>query len=153
MPDRLRVVIGVGNPGRGDDGIGRLIAQRLRDSLPADVRIEEQDGSAAPLIERLGGADSVWLIDAAVSGAPAGTIHRIDCNATEALPTRSSASSHGLGVAAAIALASTLRGLPRVCILYTVEGATFTAGAAISPAVIEAADALVALLVKELCPG
>jgi hydrogenase maturation protease len=118
--------------------------------VPADVRIEEQDGAAADLIESLRDADSVWLIDAAVSGAPPGTIHRTDCNATDALPARSGASSHGLGVAAAIALARTLHGLPRVCILYAVEGVTFAPGAAMTPQVLLAADSVVACLAQEL---
>lgn len=143
-------VIGIGNPDRGDDGVGRLVAQQLRNNLPPDVRIEEQDGGAAALIERLRDVDSVWLIDAAVSGAPAGTIRCTDCNATDALPARPGASSHGLGVAEAVALARTLHGLPRVCLLYTVEGVTFAPGAPMSSAVTEAADALVALVVQQL---
>ncbi len=146
----LRLVIGVGNPDRGDDGIGRLVARRLRDSVPAEVRIEEQDGAAAPLIESLRDARSVWLIDAVVSGAPPGTIRRTDCNATDALPARSGASSHGLGLAEAIALARTLHGLPRVCILYAVEGVMFAPGAAMTPQVLAAADTVIALLAEEL---
>ena len=104
-------------------------------------------------VRSLGGMDSVFLIDAAVSGAPAGTIHRTDCTNTDVLPARSGASSHGLGVAEALALARTLHGLPRVCLLYAVEGVTFAPGAAMSPAVLAAADTLVARLAKELRSG
>ncbi len=148
--DSPRLVIGIGNPDRGDDGVGRLVAQRLRGHLPPGIHIEEQDGGAAPLIEYLRDADSVWLIDAAVSGAPPGTIRRTDCHASDALPTRTGASSHGLGVPEAVALARTLHGLPRVCMLYTVEGVTFAPGAGMTPAVTDAADALVACLLNEL---
>ena len=145
-----RLVIGIGNPDRGDDGVGRLVAQRLRGHRPPDIHIEEQDGGAAPLIEYLRNADRVWLIDAAVSGAPPGTIRRTDCNVTDALPMRTGASSHGLGVPEAVALARTLHGLPRVCMLYTVEGVIFAPGAGMTPAVSDAADALVARLLNEL---
>ncbi len=148
-----RLVIGIGNPDRGDDGVGRLVAQRLRGNVPADVRVEEQDGAAAGLIERLRDVDSVWLIDAAVSGAPPGTIHQTDCTTTGALPAKSGASSHGLGVAEAVALVRILHGLPRVCMLYAVEGVTFAPGAAMSPQVLAAADALVACLATELRSG
>ena len=148
-----RLVIGIGNPDRGDDGVGRLVARRLRNDAPDDVRIEEQDGDAASLIERLRDGDSVWLIDAAVSGAPPGTIHRTDCTKTAILPARSGASSHGLGVAEAIALARTLHGLPRVCMLFTVEGVTFAPGAAMSAAILAAADTLAARLAKDLRSG
>ena len=126
------------------------MAQRLRGQLPADIRVEEQDGSAASLIERLRDLDSVWLVDAAVSGAPAGTIHQTDCTATDVLPAKSGASSHGLGVAEAIALTRLLHGLPRVCLLYAVEGVTFSPGAAMSSEVLAAAESLVARLAKEL---
>ncbi len=147
------LVIGVGNPDRGDDGVGRLIAQRLRGRVPSDTRVEEHDGAALDLIERLRDADSVWLVDAAVSGAPAGTIRRTDCTTTEVLPAKPGASSHGLGVAEAIALTRMLHGLPRVCMLFTVEGVTFDPGAAMTPQVLAAADELVALLAKELRSG
>jgi len=148
-PTFSRLLIGIGNPDRGDDGVGRWVAQRLHGQLPSDTHIEEQDGNAASLIERLRDVNSVWLIDAAVSGAPAGTIHRTDCT-TDVLPAKSGASSHGLGVAEAIALARLLHGLPRVCILYGVEGVTFSPGAAMSPEVLAAAESLVAHLAKEL---
>ena len=148
-----RLVIGIGNPDRGDDGVGRLVAQRLRGNLPSDVRVEEQDGGVAALIESLRDVDSVWLIDAVVSGAPAGTIHQADCTATDVLPAKSGASSHGLGVAEAIALARMLHGLPRVCMLYAVEGVTFAPGAAMTAQVVAAADTLVARLANALRSG
>lgn len=144
------MLIGIGNPDRGDDGVGRLVAQRLRNHLPDHIRVEEQTGDAASLIDLLRGADSVWLIDAAVSGAPPGTIHRTDCTIAAVFPAKSGASSHGLGVAEAIALTGLLHGLPRVCLLYAVEGATFSRGAAMSGEVLAAAESLVARLMEEL---
>lgn len=145
------LVIGLGNPDRGDDGVGRLVARLLRDCLPPTVIIEEQDGAAADLIERLRDAGNVILIDAAVTGAPAGTIHDIDCTGDgAALPTAASASSHGLGVAEAIALARVLHGLPSICRLYAIEGVTFGPGAAMSPAVAAAAEELAVRLARTL---
>ena len=145
------LVIGVGNSDRGDDGVGRLVARLLRDRAPSGVLIEEQDGGAADLVDRLRDADSVILIDAAVTGALAGKIRMIDCTSdTATIPTRGAASSHGLGVAEAIALARLLHGLPRVCRLYAVEGVTFAPGAAMSPAVTAAAEELAAKLACEL---
>ena len=132
-----RLVLCAGNPDRGDDGVGRLVAALLRGRVPADVTVAECDGGAAGVIEQFGGVDSVFLVDAAVSGAPAGTVHRVDCSGGESLPATSAASSHGLGVAEAIALARTLGCLPRQCVVYAVEGVLFTPGASVSK---EAAD-------------
>jgi len=145
-----RLVIGLGNPDCGDDAVGRLVARWLRGKVPADVAIKEQNGDAAELVGMLRGADCVFLVDAAVSGAPVGTIRVLDCTAGEVPPPRPGASSHGLGLAEAIALASRLDGLPRVCRVYTVEGVAFAPGAAISPEVAAAAEALAARLMGEL---
>jgi hydrogenase maturation protease len=142
LPAEL-LVIGLGNPHRGDDGVGRLVARLLRDRAATGMIVEEQDGSAVDLLDRLRDADRVILIDAAVTGAPAGTIHAIDCNAdAAAIPARGAASSHGLGVAEALALARLLHGLPRSCLLYAIEGLTFDPGGPMSPAVAAAAELL-----------
>ena len=66
------VVVGIGNPDRGDDAVGRLIARSLRTRVPANVRVVEHDGEATALLADLQSARCVWLIDAAQSGARAG---------------------------------------------------------------------------------
>ncbi len=138
-----RLVVGVGNPDRGDDGIGLLIARMLRDRLPADVRIEERRGGAAELIDLLREADEAILVDAMVSGAPTGTVRRFDCVAGEVVPGPRGASSHGLGVAEAVGLAAALSCLPRVCVVYGVEAAEFSPGADMSDAVVTSAQGAV----------
>jgi hydrogenase maturation protease len=78
-------------------------------------------------------------VDASASGAAAGTVRRLDARAGP-LPAASFAlSSHGLGLAAAIELARALGQLPPRCIVYAIEGASFAAGAPLTPAVAEAA--------------
>jgi hydrogenase maturation protease len=144
------VVVGVGNPDCGDDGVGHLVVRLLHGRLPDGTRFVTQSGSATELLALFAESDAVLLIDAAQSGAPPGTIHRIDCNdGTVALPTKSAASSHGLGVAEAIGLARALGSLPRRCILYAVEGAAFAPGARMSVAVTEAAGELAAHIARE----
>jgi len=144
------VILCLGNPHCGDDGAGRLVARLLRDRLPSSVRIEQHAGTALALVERLHGADAVLLVDAALTGAAPGTIHVFDCVAEDIPAARPGASSHGLGVAEAIALARVLGTLPRVCRLYAIEGETFAPGAALSPAVRTAAEGLAARLAREL---
>ena len=48
-----RLVVGIGNPDRGDDAVGRLVARALRGRVPADVRVVEQDGEATALLAEL----------------------------------------------------------------------------------------------------
>ncbi len=54
-----------------------LVAGRLRERVPDTGRVLELDGEATALIDALGDAASAILIDAALSGAAPGTIHRI----------------------------------------------------------------------------
>jgi hydrogenase maturation protease len=134
VSDTRLLVIGVGNPDRGDDGVGRLVA-RLLEGM-------EHDGEGTSLLAAFQGAEHVWLIDAAQSGAPAGTIHHFDCAANEVLP-HGGVSSHGFGVAEAIALARALGTLPPLCTVYAIEGGDFTPGAPLSPEVARAAEEVV----------
>ena len=145
-----RLVIGIGNDDRGDDAVGRHVARGLRSRVPTDVEVLEHDGEAIRLLELLAAANAAYLVDAAVSGAPPGTITRLE-PAGRALPrSRFAASSHGLGLAEAIELAGTLGSLPRHLVVYAIEGADFSPGAPLSPAVAAAAVELEARLLKEL---
>jgi hydrogenase maturation protease len=144
------VVIGVGNSLRGDDGVGQFVVRLMRSEIPPDVRLLEHDGEATALLAELQLARRVWLIDAAQSGAPPGTIHRIDCASSGAIVPRGGVSSHGFGVAEAIGLARALGTLPEHCIVYAIEAADFTPGAAMSPAVMRAAHEVAARILEEL---
>lgn len=146
----MRLIIGLGNPARGDDGIGRLVARALRTRVPRGVKVCEHYGDGATLLESLEQADSVWLIDSAVSGVEPGTIHRFDAN-DGPLPHRpSSLSSHGLGPAEAIELARAMHRLPRKCVVYAIEGESFADGQAPSAAVKAASRTVSALILAEL---
>jgi hydrogenase maturation protease len=128
-----RVVIGVGNPLRGDDGVGRYAVNLLRAAPPPHVEILERDGEATALLDAIDGADMAILIDACVCVAAPGAVRRFDV-AREPLPQGEFAgSTHGLGLATAIELARALGRLPPVCVVYAIEGARFRHGAALSP--------------------
>lgn len=130
------IVFGVGNPDRGDDGAGPAAARQLLELPLPDVEIIEHGGEATKLVAKMGGAACVFLIDACASGARPGTIHRFDVS-TAPVPAEVALglSTHGFGLAAAIELARSLGQLPHQCIVYAIEGASFTTGAPLSPRV------------------
>jgi hydrogenase maturation protease len=102
----------------------------------------EHQGEPLDLIEEWDGAPEVTLIDAVASGAKPGTIHRVDA-AERGLPAGMPAgSTHALGVAAAIELGRALGRLPERLVLLGIEGARFEVGAALTPEVERAAEAL-----------
>jgi hydrogenase maturation protease len=123
------IVLGIGNVERGDDGAGRAVARLLRHMLSGGVEIVEQDGEATALLAKLDGAAAAYLIDACMSNAPAGTVHRIDANFGPLPQASSDLSTHGFGLAAAIELGRALGQLPPRTIVYAIEAESFVAGA------------------------
>jgi hydrogenase maturation protease len=140
-------VIGLGNALRGDDAAGLELTTRL--SEEPGIRVCRHEREAVDLLDRWRGADAVVLVDTVRSGAPAGTVHRIDAGA-EPLPlTLRRASSHTIGIGEAIELARTLGELPARAIVYGVEGATFGAGEGLSEPVAAALDSLAEAVISE----
>ncbi len=150
-----RLVIGIGNPDRGDDGVGRAVIHKLHGRVPADVTLLEQEGEAATLVGWLEGAATALIIDAAITGAAPGSVTRLDANTGPVPVGLGSMSSHGLGVAQAIELARILGVLPPCCIVLAIEAASFEPGATLSPAVEAAAEDAAAMILSELAasPG
>ena len=139
---RRIVVIGVGNPDRGDDGAGRAVARRLRGHLQNDVQVIDLNGETTDLLEALEGVAAAYLIDAGVSGSAPGTVRRFDVSSAPLPADALAASTHGLGLAHAVELARALGQLPPRCIVFAIEGESFEIGAPMSAAVERAADAL-----------
>lgn len=144
-----RIVIGIGNPERGDDAVGRSVLAQLRGSLPASIALAEENGEAGALLARLAGIEAAYLIDAAVSGAPPGTIHRVDVAASALPPAIAGFSTHSFGLAEAIELARALGRLPPRCVVYAIEAASFAPRAPLSPAVAAALPEVAARLRAE----
>jgi hydrogenase maturation protease len=141
------IVVGIGNPDRGDDRAGRAVADRLAGRLPADVAVVQETGEATALLARLRSAKAAFLVDACASGAAVGTIQRLDAGAAPLPQGLFGMSTHGFGLAEAIELARTLGELPPHCIVYAIEGGTFDLGAPLSPPVASA----VADVAERLC--
>jgi hydrogenase maturation protease len=135
----LIIGIGIGNEYRGDDAAGLIVARRLKRRLADSFTILEQGGDGSALMEAWRGVETVIIIDAVISGAEPGTIHRLDAK-TQPLPKDAfRCSTHAFGVAEAIELSRALGELPRSLIVYGIEGKNFAAGVGLSPEVEKAA--------------
>jgi hydrogenase maturation protease len=97
------VIIGLGNPLVTDDSVGLRVAAELCGSLRgrADVEVVEDYWGGLRLMERMVGYDRAIVIDAIVSRAAPGTIHRLAVND---MPTQRSASSHDMTLPTALEL-------------------------------------------------
>lgn len=137
-----RLIIGVGNPDRGDDGAGPAVIAALQDMSLQDIEFLIISGEATQLIEAWASADRVVVVDASCSGAEPGAIRRFDARAGDLPAALERASTHGFGVAEAVALARTLDRLPRHLEICTIEGENFEFGATLTAAVAIAAQSL-----------
>ena len=142
--------IGVGNELRGDDAAGLLVARRLRDRVPAGVRVVEREGEPTALLDAWAGSDSVLVIDAVYSGAPPGTVHRLDA-AVEPIPARlAGGSTHAFSVGEAVELGRALDRLPDRLVVLGIEGARFEAGDRVAPEVEDAVERAVDAALGEI---
>jgi hydrogenase maturation protease len=144
------VLIGIGNPFRGDDGLALVLVRSIRDEIPSGIHVLQETGDGSELLEGWKGADCAVLIDAVQSGSPPGTIHRFDAR-KEKLPIWfSHSSTHSFGVAGAIELARMMGEMPAQLIVYGIEGLDFSPGTELSPDVVEAMPAAAQLILGEL---
>lgn len=122
-PDVL--IIGIGNPDRGDDAAGILVAQRLGEMGFDTI---SHTGSPLDLIQLWKDADHAILVDAVVSGATPGAVHVCDAHAQELQNADFGSCTHSFDLAGAIQLAQVLNQLPKKLTVYGIEGTRFTVG-------------------------
>ncbi|WP_018868808.1 hydrogenase maturation protease [Thioalkalivibrio sp. ALgr3] len=146
MTDKEALVIGIGNPWRGDDGIGHAVVDALADT--PGLATAKSHGEPAELMELWQGHDPVVLVDAIVTGATPGTLHRLD--AREPLPRGARYSSHGIGLAEAVELARSLDELPDTLIVHGIELARLEDGAGLSPEIRDSLARVVSRITGDL---
>ena len=141
------VVITVGNPWRGDDGVGPAVAAALSGR---GIDVVESDGEPARMVEAWTGADVAVVVDAVRSGDPVGTVHRLVVRDGGVTVRRGAGGSHGMGPGDAVALGAAVGRLPERLLVYVVEGARFAFGDELSPEVAAAVDAVAAQVAEEV---
>ena len=106
------LVIGLGNPLRGDDGFGVLVARQLLDRNDIDCQILH--GNATEILAAWHDYARVLILDAMdIKGEAPGTLRDIDLT-KEALPARFfTSSSHGMGIYEALELGKVLDDCPQ----------------------------------------
>ena len=144
------LLIGVGNEYRRDDGVGRWIARALKAKQLPNAIVTEASGEGTALMEAWKDGGTVFLFDAVSSGAPPGTIYRLDAHIQPIPQQFFHYSTHAFSVAEAIELARALNQLPPRLIVCGIEGKTFEAGVGLSSEVEQAAREVVERVVQEI---
>ena len=133
------LVIGFGNPLRGDDGLGSRAAAEIAARWP-DVSVLTPQQLTLELAEPISRARLVLLIDAAAGDAPGG----IACRAVTFDPAAAGTLHHHVAPAALLSAVHALYGQAPPVILLTVSGQAFDFGQGLSPAVETALPDLIA---------
>ncbi|MHB1973004.1 MAG: hypothetical protein ACYCR4_01765 [Acidimicrobiales bacterium] len=154
------VVAGMGSEYRSDDGAGPFVARRVAELVGQAVDIGPL-GEPLDLLGRWDGAELAILVDATRSGVAPGSVvvHDLDAlvapragggsggdgqaapvaaSASGASAVRTEASTHGIGLSAALAIARVAGRSPRRVVVVGIEGREFGFGVGMSPAVVAA---------------
>jgi hydrogenase maturation protease len=128
----VTLVVGIGNPDRGDDGVGPAVAAALAAlHLPeVEVVVRAEPLALLDLLER---DEVVVVVDASAPGTTPGRVRVWSPGQRPPAGVRSAGtSSHGLGVADVVALATVLGRLRARVTVVGVEAASCTVGAPLS---------------------
>jgi hydrogenase maturation protease len=131
---------------RGDDCAGLLVVRGLRSTT---VTTFEVYADGVELMEAWSGADRAIVVDAVVSGSKPGTVFHWDGRNLPA-GIDHPVSSHGFGMAEAIALAKHLKLLPARLDVIGIEAGHFDYGRGVSAEVATAARIVARNLAAEL---
>ena len=134
------LIIGCGNPDRGDDAAGILVAQRLRER---GLQAVDNTGDGLALLDLWHGSDDVILVDAMKSGADPGTVSHWDSDAPLGCSRDYGCSTHAFGPGEAVELARVIGRLPPKLQIYGIEATRFEPGAPYSREVLDAVDRVV----------
>jgi hydrogenase maturation protease len=113
------LVIGVGNPILGDDGVGIYIARKLKETIIKNsVDIKELALGGLSLVEEILDYKRVIIVDAITEGGKIGQIHMLDLKDLE--KTAHLTSLHGIDFSTALELVkkTNKKSLPKEIIFY-----------------------------------
>ena len=145
-------VIGLGQRAAGDDGVGLAVLERLRGVVAEGVELVELAEPCA-LVPVLAGALPAVIVDAVVADrAVPGEILELD---SDAVPVHArSTSTHGIGLAQALALARALAApgaaMPAVRIVGVAIAVPAVPAIGLSPAIARAVEPAVEAVLRAL---
>ena len=151
LPPPIRV-IGCGGA-VGDDALAAEVIRRLRACLAPDPRVElHVVAGGQDILDLLDARGTLLLIDAVSSGAPPGTIHRLEWP-DERLKTLRPGTTHDLRPAEALRLAAALGRLPERVVIFGLEAGDLSPRNELSEAVTTVLPELVARIGEFIATG
>jgi hydrogenase maturation protease len=148
------LIIGLGNPLRGDDGVGVHVAQMLAETpLPDGVEVVDGGTQGLGIVNLLEGRRRVILIDAADVGRAAGEFVRFELDEARLIGENRHLSVHSAGLRDALLLAQALKMLPPRVTVFGVQPAHLAWDSGLSAPVKAALPQLMAAVRAEVFQG
>jgi hydrogenase maturation protease len=145
------LVLGVGNPLMGDDGVGIAALECLRDGwrLPADVELVDGGTWGLALLPAIEAANRLLLIDAIDVGESPGTLHVLE---RDEIPRHlaTKLSPHEVDLREVLALAELRGNLPIETVVIGLQPATVELSTELSEACRDRLGALVVAVTQRL---
>ena len=148
------LIIGLGNPLRGDDGVGVRVAQALvEQALPDGVEVVDGGTQGLGLVSLLAGQQRVILVDATEMGKSPGQFIRFTMEEAYLPGEDKAISIHDAGLRDALLLAQALEVLPDELVIFGVQPASIEWDSVLSPQVEATLPDLIRAVLKEAVAG
>ncbi len=144
------VVIGIGNPLHGDDGVGVRAVECLRGRLPENVELVEGMIYGPDLLPCLEGRGKAIFIDAIDAGEEPGAVFRFSPREVRQDKGAPALSLHDFGLYELIAAAELLDQCPKEITVIAVQVKSMEMGMELSPEVEAALPHVSRLVLEEL---
>ena len=143
------LVIGIGNIFRRDDGIGPIVAGRIKELNLPGTKVVESSGDLTALADEIQKHRLLIIVDSISSGGPPGSIYKFEPFKEKiSVITGNEFSTHSIGIVKALELLENISGLPERITIYGIEGVDFGCGEGLSVSVAKAADELIHLIIE-----
>ena len=144
------VIIGIGHPDRGDDALGLIVIDKLKPHLPPEIVTKKCLGDLAQLIEYFEAYPTIFLVDAMVTEAEAGTLHAFGNQDITSISTQCRSSTHAFDLGQTLALAKNLGIEMKDIRLFGIEAEQFEHGQPLSSKVTAQIDNLISTILMAL---
>lgn len=144
------LIVGVGNPFRGDDSAGVLVARFFKRCFGERVKVIGVEIAFDELIQILESYDLVILIDAIKSEGKPGEIYRFRYGIDKIPVQLGFFSTHSVGLIEYVEIARVLGKLPGELIIYGIVGKDFNVGSSISREVKVSCKKIVREILSEI---
>ena len=145
------LILGLGNPFWGDDGIGPAVVEALAGlDLPPQVEVLDGGTAGLGLLGSIARRKRLLVVDAAEMDRPAGTVVRLRPEEVRRQGAQRPLSPHQLGLVEVLALAEQLEMAPAEVLIFAVQPGHLGCGQGLSPAVQERLPPLVAAILAEI---